>query len=214
MTPGNEGIPAAPDVHRTVALVARYREGDRKALDELFARYYDRMHAVVRLRIGGALRRRLDSVDLVQEAFMAALKGIDRFAPRSEGDFFHWLCAIAENRIRDQAEHFAAQKRDAARDQPLDQRRPSSDSLVGPIADLMTRTSPATRVVREEDVARLEEAIDALPQPQREAILLVRYEGLSLQEAAEAMARTPDAVRMLVARGLVALAKALGVLPS
>jgi RNA polymerase sigma-70 factor (ECF subfamily) len=179
----------------------------------LCRRYLDRLHAVVRLRMGPRLRAKAESIDVVQEAFLAALGGLENFTYRGEGDFFHWLCRITENRLRDQADHFAAQKRNAARERPLEDRRGSAESYFGPIQELATFTSPASLVARADEVRRLEQAIDDLPEGQRESLLLVRYEGLSLQEAADQMNRTPDAVRMLLARAIVALGKSLGAGP-
>lgn len=198
----------------TVRLLARFREGEQEALNELYRRYYDRILAVVRLRLGPKLRARLEESDIAQEAFLASLQGLKNFTCRSEGDFFHWLCQLVENRIRDQADYFAAQKRRADREVPLQPQRPSVESVFGPLHELATMTSPASRVVRAENVRRLEEAIDRLPEAQREALLLVRYEGLSLAEAGAVINKTPDGVRMLVARSIIALGKSLGVMSS
>ena len=194
----------------TIHLINRFKGGDPEALNRLYERYFDRLHAVVRLRTGAKLRAKMESLDILQDAFLASLRGLDKFSYRNEGDFFHWICRVAENRIRDQAEHFAAGKRDIAKERPLEMQRPSVQSVFGPINELATSASPATKVVRAEDIQRLERAVDALPEDQREALLLVRYEQLSLAEAAGIMKKTRDAVRMLVARAIVALSKNLG----
>jgi RNA polymerase sigma-70 factor (ECF subfamily) len=198
----------------TVQLLARFREGERKALNELYRRYYDRILAVVRLRLGPKLRARLEESDVVQEAFLASLQGLKNFACQGEGDFFHWLCKLVENRIRDQVDRIGAQKRNADREVPLEPEWPSAESVFGPLHELATMASPATLAAKAEDVRRLEEAVDALPEVQREAVLLVRYEGLSFAEAGASMDKTPDAVRMLVARAIVALGRSLGVVSS
>lgn len=195
----------------TVHLLARFRDGERAALNELFSRYYERVLAVVCLRLGPKLRAKVEAQDVVQEVFMNSLQGLGNFVYRSEGDFFHWLCKMVENRIRDQADYFAAQKRDMGREVPLWPRRPSAESLYGPLRELATTTSPATRAAQAESARRLQAAIDALPSLQREALILVRYEGLSLAEAGAHLDRSGDALRMLVARAIVSLGKNLGV---
>jgi RNA polymerase sigma-70 factor (ECF subfamily) len=200
--------PEPPD--RTADLLARHRAGDPEALNVLYARYLDRLHAVVRFRLGPRLRAKIESMDVVQEAFLASLRRVERFEHRTEGAFFHWLCGVAENRIRDQADRFAARRRDAARERPLEVRRPSRDSVLGPVREIAGTGTPSREAVREEDLARLERAIDDLPETQREALLMVRYEGLSLPEAGERLDRSADAVRMLVARAIVALGRSLG----
>jgi len=198
----------------TVQLLRRWKDGDPEAADHLYRRYFDRIHAVVRLRMGQRLRAKAESADIVQEAFLASLRGLGNFSYRDEGDFFHWLCKITENRIRDEAGRFAAQKRDMARERPLEGPRPSADSVYGPIHDVARWTTPGTQLVRAEQLEQLERAIDDLPEVQREALLLVRYEGLSLKQAGQIMHRSADAVRMLVARAIVALAKRLGAEPA
>jgi RNA polymerase sigma-70 factor (ECF subfamily) len=88
-------------VHKTQELVALAQGGDNSALDQLCKVYSERVQRMVRFRMGTELRGRLESMDLVQDAFVAALKGLDRFEYRDEGDFLRWMSKIAENRIRD-----------------------------------------------------------------------------------------------------------------
>lgn len=196
----------------TVRLLKEFREGDEVAFGHLYRRYFDRLRALVHLRLGPQLRAKLESIDIVQEAFMSGLKDAKGFTYRTEGAFFHWLCKLAENRIRDQAEYFAAKKRDADRERPLAILQPSVDSIAGPIKQLATSTTPASKAARNELLFRLTAAMDLLPEHQREAILLVRYEGLSMAEAGEVLAKTPEATRKLVARAMIALGRSLGVL--
>jgi RNA polymerase sigma-70 factor (ECF subfamily) len=198
------------DLTQTVQLLRRAKLGDAQALNDLCARYGERLRTVVRLRLGIRLRSKLESCDVVQDALMKVLPRIQAAEFATSGAFFHWLTAIVENHIRDMADHYAADKRDAARERPLEVQQPGTASVVGPIAGLATTGTPSLAAVRAEDLSRLETAVDALPDEQREALLLVRYEGLTLAEAGAKMNRTPDAVRMLVARALVRLGKTLG----
>ena len=83
--------------------------------------------------------------------------------------------------------------------------------MFGPLKELARNTlSPASKIVRIEEINRLEAAIDALPENQREALLLVRYEGMSYQQAGDKLDLTLDATRMLVARAIVSLSKSMG----
>jgi RNA polymerase sigma-70 factor, ECF subfamily len=197
------------DLTQTVQLLRRAKQGDEQALNDLYARYGERLHTVVRLRLGIRLRSKLESCDVVQDALMKALPRVQNADFATSGAFFHWLTAIVENHIRDLADHYAADKRDAARERPLEFQRSGTESVAGPIEGLVTSGTPSMAAMRGEDLSRLEAAVDALPDEQREALLLVRYEGLSLAEAGAKMNRTPDAVRMLVARAVVRLGKAL-----
>lgn len=66
-------------------LVARARDGDRAAFEELVRRHADRVHGVV-TRFGAPAA---DAEEIVQEAFLRAWRSIGRF--KGESQFFTWL---------------------------------------------------------------------------------------------------------------------------
>jgi RNA polymerase sigma-70 factor (ECF subfamily) len=61
---------------------------------------------------------------------------------------------------------------------------------------------------RKEDLGKLEKAMDKLKPQYREAIVLTKIEGLSYEEIGRRLEMSPDAVRMLATRAMVALAAA------
>ena len=71
----------------TARLLQRARDGDRAAYDRLFALAADRLLLYVRLRLGKGLRDRLESMDVVQEAYLEAWKDLATFEPRDDGAF-------------------------------------------------------------------------------------------------------------------------------
>src|SRR5262245_53281250 len=87
------------------------RRGDREAYDRLFARYTDRALLFIEARLGPKLRERLDSHDILQEAYLAAHRDFAHFQYTDDAAFFRWLCRIIHNRIRDAGEYHAAVKR-------------------------------------------------------------------------------------------------------
>lgn len=196
------------DLTSTQALVERFHAGDRSALNELYGRYLPRVLMAMRARLGRELRRKLDSSDVLQDAMLASLKNIDSFEHASEGAFLNWLCKVVENRIRDQVDFHRAGRRDHRREKPLADGR-SDDSgvpldLPGP-SDL---PSPSQVLMLNEDLARLEMAMDRLPEEARELIIAVRIEGRSYDELGRCLGKSPDAVRMQVNRAVIALTKA------
>ena len=82
----------APDDLRS--LFQRAATGDRAAADRLFARAADRLLLFVRLRLGPALRPRLEPNDVLQEVFAHAHRDFGRFEPAAGSDpdrsFVHW----------------------------------------------------------------------------------------------------------------------------
>src|SRR5688572_11050848 len=108
-----------PQVDRTVELVRRSQGGDRAALEELFGRYWERVFAIVRQRMGPSLRRLLDVEDIVQSTFEAAVKAFENFELRHEAAFIQWLSRLAERQLQTAARRAEALKRDRAREVSL-----------------------------------------------------------------------------------------------
>ena len=77
-------------------LVIAAQNGDRRALDTLLRRHYDRIHAVCR-RIAGSTR---DADDAAQEAMISIARAIDRFDGRAS--FATWSYRIATNAALDE----------------------------------------------------------------------------------------------------------------
>lgn len=178
------------------ALFERARQGSDQAINAVFERYGGRLHALIRLRLGPQLRRRLESRDILQATMLKAFQGIERFAGSGSGSLMAWLGAIAHAEICDQADFHGRQKRDVARDTAVDER------AVGLAAQVRTEVS---RIQLAADSERLERAIESLGEARREVILLRSFEELSFPEVGERLGKSPDACRMLYARALTAL---------
>lgn len=105
--------------HKTQQLVSLAKQGDRSALDQLCGVYGERVLRIIRLRMGSELRSQMESMDLVQDVLMCALRDLGDFTYTNEGDFLRWLGKIAENRIRDNLDKLHAGKRDIHKKTPL-----------------------------------------------------------------------------------------------
>ncbi len=196
--------------YKTRHLVALAKDGDASALDRLCAIYGDRVRQIVRLRMGNELRSKLQSMDVVQDAFIAALRGMKDFTYENEGDFLRWLAAITENRIRDHLEKFHAGRRDIRREIPLDASGQSSKDTFVQTVGPVDVTTPSMVVSKREELDRLEKAMDKLTPEYRQVILLAKMEGLSGAELAEKLGKSPGAARALLCRALAALSQAYG----
>jgi len=158
--------------------------------------------------MGGEIRSKLESMDLVQDAFVCALRDLGNFTYKNEGDFLRWLSRIAENRLRDHIDKLHANKRDIRKEARLNSRRPTTgESFAGTFGPIDT-TTPSVIMSRREDFDRLAVAIDTLTTEYRQVIVLTKIEGLSYKEIAERMGKSSDAVRMLVSRAMAALSRA------
>jgi RNA polymerase sigma-70 factor (ECF subfamily) len=184
------------DRQQTTALLERARAGSEDALNELFERWAGRLLALVRLRMGPALRARMESRDILQAALLKAFRNIERFESSDARSLMAWLGRIVENEIRDQADHQRRQRRDAAREVVLSQGLDAVEARV---------RSQVSLVVLDEELARVERALEALEPDHREVIVLRKFEELGFGEIGRRMQRSPDACRMLLARAMAAL---------
>ncbi len=193
---------------KTQELVVLAKGGDNSAQDRLCRAYGERIRRIVRLRMGAELRSKLESMDLVQDALMCALRDLGDFTYRNEGDFLRWLRRIAENRIRDNLEKLHADKRDVRRETPLNHCASTSTDDPARIPEPARNTTPSVILSRKEDLDKLEKAIDKLRPEYREVIMLAKIEELSYSQIGNRLSKSTGAVKMLVSRAIVALASA------
>lgn len=198
-----------PDIdHTTRHLVTLAKGGDPSAVDQLCRIYGERIRRIVRLRIDRKLRSKIDSVDVVQDALVQALAGLENFTYKDEGDFLRWLSRIAENKLRDILDKFHADKRDIRREIPFKKIETNTDGGSFGVAGPLQTTTPSVLLSRKEQLDRLERALDDLKPEYREVIFLSRIERLSHEEIAARMGKSKGAVAMLLSRALVALTAA------
>lgn len=187
----------------TQQLVAAAQGGDDGAADALLRRYLPVLRAFVRLRSDRVLRARESDSDLVQTACRQVLQSLGQFEWRDEGSFRNWLFTLALNKIRNHKNVLLAGKRDVRRE------------IQGTAGDALLRhaygtiLTPTQELTAREGIARIETAIDALPESYREVVILSRVLGLSSAEIAEQTGRTDGAVRVQLSRALARLAAIL-----
>ncbi|MGK3993092.1 RNA polymerase sigma factor [Sorangium sp. So ce1024] len=169
------------------AAMDRYACGDARAFPEL--------HRALHTRLLAYLTRMCSSAtlagDLTQETFLRVHRARSTFAPG--GAVTPWAYSIARNVYLD---HVRAQRHRSA------ERLPSDPGAEPPD----TRSADAEAVAMASQTARaVERVLASLPAAQREAFVLLRYEGLSVQDAAAILGATPTAVKLRAFRAYEAL---------
>jgi RNA polymerase sigma-70 factor (ECF subfamily) len=172
------------------ALVDALRRGDRAAFDAVYDRFRARLFSFL-ARLSGD---RALAEDLTQETFVRLARKATELAPDTR--LRAWLFAVARNLHHD---HRRRRLLDLDRLQSL---------ALWPEHRAPTR-SPLDLTEADETRRRLEHALLRVPEPMREALLLVVVEGLSNEEAATILALRPDAVRQRVSRARALLREAL-----
>jgi RNA polymerase sigma-70 factor, ECF subfamily len=162
--------------------VTRAQQGDRAAIRFLYLRYADNVFGYAR----SIVRNDHDAEDIVQQVFTRMLTAIRTYEQRSV-PFSAWLLRIAHNMAIDHL-----RRRSRVCEEPAE------------IADL-DRPHHEGSHLRE----ALHEALETLPEVQREIVVLRHIGGLSPREIAVRLGRSEDSVHGLHHRGRRALRASL-----
>ncbi len=192
------------DARSTADMVSEAKAGSREAFDRLTLRYWNRLEAMIHLRLGDGLRATVDEDDVLQEVAMRGWQSLGQFEWRGKASFYHWLRGIAENVIRNLHRSGRTLKRNAGLLLSLSESRPGADRTGARLDELLAAEgpSPSTMLRRKERLERLENALNSLTPDHREVIILARVERLPMKEIAERMHRSVDASSMLLLRAL------------
>ena len=125
----------------------------------------------------------------------------DQFRGTTEGELLAWLRAILSNNLVDAFRHYGRAKRDVGRNFSLEQEISQSFRRIDALAT-DSASSPSQRAATNEQLLRLPEALAALPDAQRKAIVLHHLQGSKLAETAQTLGRSESAVGGLLHRGL------------
>ena len=188
-------------------LAERAARGDKEAVDRLVTRHLPALRAFVRAHMGVGLRARESSSDLVQSVCRELLTHQERFQYPGEEAFKAWLFTTARRKIANRARDLGRQKREVAREDGggFDEGAPPE------LYDTYARfTSPSGVVLRREEVALLEGALDRLQPEQREVLTLAYMAGLSRAEIGRQTGRSEEAVRSMLYRASARLTILMG----
>lgn len=189
-------------------LLSRSRAGDQAALGRLFELYRNYLRLLARSLIRPPLHIQLDASDLVQETFLKAHRDFPQFAGSGERELVAWLRQILVRTLANQAKHHRARARDQRRQESLDVLLDrSSLAIQAQLADSIA--SPSSLAVRREQAVLLADALARLPADYREVFILRNLEHVAVDEIAVRMGRSPNAVRKLWGRAMIALKQAM-----
>jgi RNA polymerase sigma-70 factor, ECF subfamily len=205
-------MPAETDTD-VAELVSRLRTGDQTALGELFDRHRDKLRRMVQLRLDHRLAGRVSASDVLQEAYIDALKRVEHYFDKPDQPFFGWLRLVVGQRLADVHREQLAQKRNAGKDLSLHHGGSPADS--GCIAAFLVGhlSSPSSVAAKNETFARLEEALELMDPLDREVLALRHFEELSNTETAELLGIQAPAASKRYVRALARLKEILETIP-
>ena len=155
-------------------LVERVQNGEKAAFDILVRKYEHKLANV----ISRYIHDQSEVLDVAQEAFIKAYRALPNF--RGDSAFYTWLYRIAINAAKN---YLVAAGRRPPRDDIDAQDAEQFESGSG----LKEYATPERMALKSELAATIQDAIEALPEELRVAIVLRELEGLSYEEIAGAM---------------------------
>jgi len=178
-------------------LVERVQRGDKKAFELLVAKY---QRKIMRL-LSRLIRDPVEVEDVAQEAFIKAYRALPQF--RGESAFYTWLYRIAVNTAKN---HLVATRRRPSGGMHYESEDGETFDETDNLSDINT---PEAAFASREIAETVNQAIDALPDELRTAIVLREIEGLSYEEIAQTMGCPIGTVRSRIFRAREAIATRL-----
>jgi len=180
------------------ALMVQFQQGDARAFEILLTRHQRPVFNFI-LR---SVRSRATAEELMQEAFLRVIKGAAKY--KQQAKFTTWLYTIARNLCVDHSRRMK-HRRTQSLDQPLGE---DGGTMLDRVAD--DQIGSDRKAVSKELSGRMQEAIAALSDEQREVFLLREFQHLPFKEIAEVVGVPENTVKSRMRYALEKLRDALG----
>lgn len=175
----------------------------------IVAQYEPYLRMLARTQMRKAYQAKVGASDMVQQAMLQAVQGLEGFRGSTEAEFRGWLRQILARHLCHLDRDLHRGKRDIRREQSMEQKlAQSSMRLEGLLAG--DGPTPSQNVAFGENVLQVAEAVERLPDAQRDAVRLHYLDGLKLSEVATKMDKSTGAVAGLLHRGMKTLRAQLG----
>lgn len=177
------------------ALMERIGEGDHVAFRQLVERHQNAVIGTVAKMLGN----HSEAEDIAQQVFLRVWRNAKRYRP--DAKFTTYLFTITRNLVFNETRRKSRKKEVSS-----DEREENSNQLIEASPD----RQPDAELLQAELQRAVDEAIAALPEAQRMAVVLRRYEQLPYEEIAAVLSLSVSAVKSLLFRARTTLREALG----
>lgn len=186
--------PLAAECAVDFALMERVGAGDHAAFRQLVERHQNAVIGTVAKMLGNAS----ESEDIAQQVFLRIWKNAKRYRP--DAKFTTYLFTITRNLVFNETRRKSRKKEVSS-----DEREENSNLTVEASPD----RQPDSELLQAELQRKVDEAIASLPEAQRMAVVLRRYEQLSYEEIATVLELSVSAVKSLLFRARTSLRESL-----
>lgn len=187
MRPPDEGFgavdPGADEDARLVALMLEVKRGDEAAFRELVEATEDRVFGTIARMLGGIE----GAEDLAQKVYLRIWQARGRYEPSAK--FTTWMFSITRRLVLN--ERRGRSRRGAVFHAPAPEEN---------VREPVSADSPAADAAASELAGGIERALEELPEEQRTAVVLRRYEEMPYEDIAEVLGTTVPAVKSLLFR--------------
>ena len=177
-----------------VRLMELAGRGDTAAFEQLVERH----QRLVVGTVGRMLGSHSDAEDIAQQVFLRVWKNASRYQPQAK--FTTWLLKITRNLVFNELRRRSRHPQVSLQPDPEEEERPLKDEQA---------VAPDASLLQEELQQAVDAAIAQLPETQRMAVILRRYEELSYEEIAETLDQSVSAVKSLLFRARSELRESL-----
>ncbi len=177
LVPGGGGEEPLEDLSDEDLMLRYAEQDDSRAFELLVSRHEDALLNYITKRCGG---RRGEAEELLQETFLRVVRSADGYEPKAK--FTTWLYTIARNLCIDRSRRQSDQT-ELSMDEPLGD-EPDADALVDRMAD-EDASAATVEHDRKQFRQQLAEALEALPDDQRDVFVMRECSGLKYREISD-----------------------------
>jgi RNA polymerase sigma-70 factor (ECF subfamily) len=205
-------IGMASETPEQIELLELAQTGDEQACRELLLDVADRLERYITGKMPQKHQGSFSAEDVLQEVLFAIHRDLASFSPQSGASFYSWCYRIADNRLLDAIRRFERKKRGGDRKKVERVSEQSGAEFIDAVPG--KATTPSVRVAKKERAVAVHEALEDLPENQREALKMRFIENRSQNSIAGRLAVSQAAVEGLLKRGKHKLAEMLAALSS
>lgn len=165
---------------------------------DAFEQLVERHQRLVVGTVARMLGNNSDAEDIAQQVFVRVWKNASRYVPRAR--FTTWLLTITRNLVFNELRRRSRHSQVSLQTEVDEEERPLKDERT---------LAPDASLLEQELQQAIEAAIASLPETQRMAVVLRRYEQLSYEEIAEILEQSVSAVKSLLFRARTELRTSL-----
>jgi RNA polymerase sigma-70 factor (ECF subfamily) len=189
---GSKAIGQVPraDPDADAELMLRFQRGDEQAFVELVRRYQNRIVSLAYRYLGSAA----DAEDVAQEVFLRVYRAKETY--EASAKFSTWIYRIGANASLNHLRGSKARRK-------VSGAMPAGEGESAADFEDEEAAAPADAMERDELARVLRRIVDELPERQRTAIVLNKYDGLGYEDVAAAMDMSEPAVKSLLTRARV-----------